>query len=300
MTCRMFSGSAKNSSVSFMAVAPHFWINGKLLPAAEAGISPLDHGLLVGDGVFETLIARRGQPFAARRHYLRLARSCETMGIQVPLEADVLKGMRAVLECAGLEEGRIRVTVTSGTGPIGSQRGHDAPTVVILVVGLTAWPAMEKVVTVPWPRNERGALAGVKSTSYGENVLALSRAKQLGAGEAIFRNTLGQLCEGTGSNIFVAINGEIHTPPLDSGCLAGVTRALVIERVAAKAGVTIHETALAGDILQSCDEAFLTSTTRDVQPIQVADGRVFGTSAGPLTQKLQATFASLATSEIDP
>lgn len=283
-----------------MAPIPQIWFNGKLMPATEVGISPFDHGILVGDGVFETLIARRGRPFAAHRHYLRLVKSCQTMGIQVPAEPEISSGMQAVLDSAGLSSGRIRVTVTSGTGPIGSQRGKDLPTVVILATGLTSWPEMESVVTVPWPRNERGALAGVKSTSYGENVLALAHAKPQGAGEALFLNTQGHLCEGTGSNIFVITKGEILTPPLSSGCLAGVTRALVMDRAAAAAGLTIRESELAGDILQYCDEAFLTSTTRDVQAIGFADGRSLGTLPGPLTTRLRDAFAQMAANEIDP
>lgn len=283
-----------------MAPIPQIWFNGKLLAPQEVSISPFDHGILVGDGVFETLIARRGRPFAAHRHYLRLLKSCNTMGISVPTEAEILSGMQAVLDSAGLQSARIRVTVTSGSGPIGSQRGDEPPTVVILATGLSTWPEMEKVVTVPWTRNERGALAGVKSTSYGENVLALSLAKRQGAGEALFLNTQGQLCEGTGSNVFVVQHGEVLTPPLSSGCLAGITRALVMERAAVIAGLTIREADLPGDVLQQCEEAFLTSTTRDVQPISVADGRCIGSQPGPITMRLREAFAQMSTDEIDP
>ena len=85
------------------------------------------------------------------------------------------------------------------------------------------------MVIFPWPRNERGALAGVKTTSYAENVVALSYARQQGAAEAIFGNLAGNLCEGSGTNVFVVAGGRLVTPPLSAGCLAGVTRGLVIE-----------------------------------------------------------------------
>ena len=94
---------------------------------------------------------------------------------------------------------------------------------------LPDWPPATAVVTVPWPRNERAALVGVKTISYGENVVALAYARERGAGEAIFANLAGNLCEGTGTNVFVAVGGRLVTPPLSSGCLAGVTRDLLLE-----------------------------------------------------------------------
>ena len=121
----------------------------------------------------------------------------------------------------------------------------------------------EHGVTVPWPRNERGALAGLKTISYGENVRALAQAKEAGAGEAIFPNTRGELCEGTGTNVFVVTGNVLRTPPEESGCLLGVTRALILE-LADRLSTRAEEVTLPISALATADEAFSSSSTREV------------------------------------
>src|SRR5207253_4095293 len=140
-----------------------------------------------------------------------------------------------VLVANAIDDGRVRVTVTGGPSPLGSERGPGSPTVIVAASALAAWPATVDVAGVPWPRNERGALAGLKTVSYAENVVALAWAHERGADEAIFANLAGRLCEGTGTNVFVAHDGRLLTPPLPSGCLAGVTRQLLLELAASPA-----------------------------------------------------------------
>lgn len=270
------------------------WINGELLPEHEARISPFDHGWLVGDAVFETLAIVRGMPFAARRHLERLAYSAEHLGVTVP-DAEVLReAMIAVAAANGLDEGRLRVTVSSGTGPLGSNRGDSPPTATVAATPQAPWPTTTAVNTVDWTINERSPLAGLKTVSYGANVRALARAKAAGASEAIFANTQGQLCEGTGSNVFLAHQGQLITPSLASGCLAGVTRQLVLEL----AGALEQDVPL--DALSGADEAFLTSTTRDVHPIHAVDGQPLPNAPGPLTRAAAEAFAHLKATQIDP
>lgn len=264
------------------------WFNGKLLTAAEVRISPFDHGLLVGDGVFETLVARGGVPFAPQMHHERLVRSCELTGLPPMPESDFHMALSAVLQANELTDARLRVTLTSGDGPLGSDRGTDPCTQLVTATALKPWPATERVWTVPWPRCERGSLVGVKSTSYGENVIALTYAKARGGGEALMPNTRGELCEGTGSNVFVVVDGQLMTPPLTSGCLAGVTRCLVLESCRA-AGIACRECDLPFSVLQHCEEAFLTSSTRDVHPIDLIDGRSLP-APGLITQAVQQAF----------
>jgi branched-chain amino acid aminotransferase len=152
------------------------------------------------------------------------------------------------------------------------------------------------VVTVPWPRNERGALAGLKTTSYAENVKALAEAHKKGASEAIFANTTGALCEGSGTNIFLVVNGQLITPPLSAGCLAGITRALIIER----SGLDIQQRDVPIDALRHAEEAFITSAIRDVQAIGAVDGQPLSAAPGPLTQKAASAYAALQASDPDP
>jgi len=202
--------------------------------------------------------------------------------------------MLAVIAANDLVAGRLRVTVTGGPSPLGSDRGTLAPTVIVAGGPLPDWPASTDVVVVPWPRNERSAVAGLKTVSYAENVVALARARDRGAGEALFANLAGNLCEGTGTNVFVAVGGRLLTPPLSSGCLAGVTRALVMELV------DVAEVDLAVSGLATVDEAFLTSSTRDVQAIRAVDGQPLPACPGPLTTAASAAFEALLAADPDP
>ena len=181
------------------------WVNGSVLEEQEVRISPFDHGLLTGDGVFETLRIYRGVPFAARRHLARLGRSAAGMRLPLPAPSTLREAMDAVIAANALVDGRLRITVTAGPGVLGSDREDVAPTVIVAASPMAPWPVTTDVVVVPWPRNDRGALSGLKTISYGENVVALDYARDRGAGEAIFGNLAGNLCEGTGTNVFVGV-----------------------------------------------------------------------------------------------
>jgi branched-chain amino acid aminotransferase len=274
-------------------------VNGALVEEDEARISPFDHGLLVGDGVFETLRVYEGVPFAWRRHYERLAHSGRGLGLAVPEIAALRASANDVLEANHLTDGRLRVTVTGGPSPLGSERGKSAPTVLVAATALKPWPPTEIVATAPWPRNERGATAGLKTISYAENVRALAYAHELGANEAIFHNTRGELCEATGSNVFVVLDGTAVTPPGDSGCLLGVTRALVLE-LAREHGIAVEEHPLRSDALADAHEAFLTSTTREVHPISKVDDHQLAAAPGPVTTALVEAFRALVSHNLDP
>jgi branched-chain amino acid aminotransferase len=274
---------------------PWVWLDGDLVEAAAARVSPFDHGLLVGDGVFETVRVYGGQPFAWRRHLDRLAHSASGLGLAVPDRGTLRAAADAVLAANGHVEARLRITVTGGVAPLGSERGEAGPTVIVATSEVKPWPDSVRVVVVPWVRNDRGATAGLKTTSYAENVRALAYAHERGASEAIFANTRDELCEATGSNVFVVRDGVVATPPGASGCLLGVTRALVLEL-----GIPVEETALPLDALRDADEAFLTSTTREVQPIAAVDDRALPGVPGPVTTKLAELFSALVTRDLDP
>ena len=277
------------------------WFNGTLVPAEAGVLSPFDHGVTVGNGVFETLVAREGVPFAFRRHYERLCRSAAAMRLDGPTAGDLRPAVEEVLLANGLMKsiGRVRITVTGGPAALGSERGAAPPSVIVAATPVAPMPESAQVVTVPYTRNESGALVGLKSTSYGENVVALAYAKERGADEAIFGNTRGDLCEGTGSNVFLVVDGGVITPSLESGCLAGVTRALVIELCAGE-GVTLREERVPLGAIRDAPEAFLTSTTRDVQPIRSVDGVERDRAPGPVTEKLRKVFSALAAANDDP
>ncbi len=270
------------------------WLDGQLVDAADARVSVFDHGLTVGDGVFETLRAYAGRPFAARRHLERLQASSAGLRLPLPPARSLRAAMDEVLAANQLTDAAVRITVTGGAGPLGSARGTAGPTVIVVAVPLPAWSPTADVAVVPWPRNELGAVSGLKTISYGENVVALAWAAERGADEAVFSNLAGNVCEGTSTNVFVGVEGVLVTPPLSAGCLAGVTRALVLEACAAV------ERNLSESDLLGADEAFLTSTTREVQPIRAVDGKMLPAAPGPMSREAAAALRALVTSDIDP
>jgi branched-chain amino acid aminotransferase len=252
----------------------------------------------VGDGVFETAKIVVGAPFALTRHHRRLLHSAAGLGLPVPDLALVDKGVAAVLEGDPIDFGRLRYSVTGGVGPIGSDRDEAAMTTIVLAAPQPRPPASGRLTVVPWTRNERSAVVGLKTTSYAENVVALARAKAVGAIEAVFANTRGELCECTGSNVFVVVDGVVLTPPADSGLLPGITRGLVIEWSRA-AGVDVREQPLPLDVLATADEVFITSSTKDVLPIHAVDDRDLPVER-PVTAALQQIFRTNAERTLDP
>ena len=276
------------------------YLDGQVVPASEALVSVFDHGLMTGDGVFETVLVQSGRPFALARHLARLERSATGMGLALPHLDELERAVAAVAaSVAELERARLRLMLTGGRAPLGSARGDARPSLFAAAAPLPPpRPGPAAVAIAPWPRNERGALTGLKTTSYGENVVALEWATARGAVEALFGNTAGNLCEGTGSNVFLVVDGTLVTPPLSAGPLAGVTRELVMELVDCVEKDVPLETLRSGAV----EEVFLTSTTKGVQPVATVDGRdVLGaTGPGPRTAEAAARFDRLMASTNEP
>ena len=261
------------------------WLNDELVDAQKATVSVFDHGFTVGDGAFETLKVVNTQPVALTRHIKRLVHSLNTIGIEFDKEDLLKKAINEVISANKSlgEVMRMRITYTSGVGPLGSDSTKDNFTLVVAVSPESIWPDTALVITVSDPRNDKSILAGSKTTSYAQNAALLSVAKKQGAHEAIMPNTKGELCEGTGSNIFVVKDGQVMTPPLSGGCLGGITRALVIK------WFDVKEVDLPMSVLRDVDEAFLTSSTRDIQPISNIDDRVLN-APGPIASKMRKEF----------
>ena len=263
------------------------------MPDDGTPISANDHAIVVGDGVFETMKVVDGTAFALTRHLRRLRFSADGLRMLPPDDQRIRHAVAVVLD-TDPDAGKLRITWSSGVGPLGSSRGGGPGTLIVATEVGSAWPVAEAVHLCRWARNEYGALVGLKTTSYAENVLALEAAHDRECSEALFANTAGDLCEGTGTNVFLVVDGELVTPPLSSGCLAGVTRELLLEEMA------VTERSVAPDEFARSSEAFLTSSTRDVNAIaQVAD-LVLPEAPGPVTVAAQAAFADLCASSLDP
>lgn len=270
--------------------------SGALFEPANARVSALDHGFTVGDGVFETVKVTSAGPFALSRHLNRLVESVRRVGQVLPDIEHVRDVCTQVVAANSAETGalaRLRITWTSGYAPLGSYRTVGDPTLVVAMMNQRPWPETTTAISIPWARNPRSIIAGAKSTSYAENVVALMRAHDAGASEAILGTTDARLCEGTGTNVFVVLNGELVTPTLDTGCLAGITRQLVLE------WFEVFERDLSLEALQEADEVFLTSSTRDVHPVIRVDDREWA-HAGVRSVSVREEFLARAQLDIDP
>jgi branched-chain amino acid aminotransferase len=218
------------------------------------------------DGVFEAVKVVAGRPFALDLHLARLAAGAHAIGLEYD-DAAVRRQVDAVLAGERLDLGRLRITCTG-------------PGVTAVVAAPMPPPvATAEILTASWLRDERAATAGLKATSYAELLLALRAAQEAGADEAVFANTRGELCEGTATNVFYVLDGELRTPGLGSGCLPGVTRALVLEWVG---GREVDEPL--ARVRDESSEVFLVSTTRDVQGVGRWDGRSYD-APGPVTRE---------------
>ena len=272
-------------------------LNGELISANEACVSPFDLGLTVGLGVFETMAAYDGKVFAYNLHHARLIKSAEVFALPVPERSLITAAITEVIDANHCHQGRyrIRVTLSGGVNQLGggSEQGD---------VMVTARPAdsasgsdSAKLAWVPFVINERAATAGVKSTSYADHVLAYRHALNAGADEALMLNSQGHLAEASMSNVFVVKDSVVRTPSLASGCLPGVTRQLVIG-LCADLDLPIMECQLGEQDIDNADEIFLTSSLREIQA-----AALLGTEAreaGEVTVRLAEAYAEMVRKEL--
>jgi branched-chain amino acid aminotransferase len=275
------------------------WLNGDIVEEREARVSVSDHGLLVGDGVFETLRWYAGKPFALESHLERLEAGALALNLLTPPLKDLVGGAHAVVEANRLTDARMRITLTSGAGPPGLARGGGPATAIVAALPLEPWPATATAITSKWRRDERSPLAGVKTISLVDHVMALAEARAAGVGEALLLNGRGELCEATTANVFCVRDGGVETPALGSGCLAGITRDNVL-RLCARLRIGAVATTLPGQVLHESEELFLTSSTREIQPLVAIDGRPVGNGEpGRVTERLAEAYSEMVRSELE-
>ena len=277
---------------SFAAVDD--WIG----PAAEARLSVLDNGFVFGDGVYETLRTYAGRPFHLDRHLARLRRSAQRLGFEIPATDNELAAtVEQVVNAAENDESVIRIVVSRGVGDASYRFERvQGPTVVMVAKPFEPFPDGYFTAGVPVSissvrRNAPDALdPSIKSCNLLNNILAVREAQAKGSVEALLLNASGQLAEGASSNLFVVNDGRLLTPPLSAGILAGITRELVLAR-APEIGFDAKEIPLTVDDLLSADEAFLTSSLKEVMPIRAVDGSPIGDGRpGPITWRVHGDY----------
>jgi len=278
-------------------------VNGHVSDQEHAVISIFDHGFLYGEGVYETLRTYNGQPFLFERHMRRLRKSAGMLALPVPLtDTQIDTRFRETMSAAGLgdapdREAYIRILITRGIGELTYDPAATPTPSVVVIVKPNVDPPREafergvKVSLVGVVRNHPGTVNPlIKSNSLLNNALAMQEALRRGAFEGVMRNYKGELAECTQSNLFIVKDGAVLTPPIDAGLLPGITREFLFE-IGAAAGIPVREAVLKDDDLLNADEAFLTSTTRELVPIVQVDDRTIGTGTpGPVSRGLLEAF----------
>jgi branched-chain amino acid aminotransferase len=276
-------------------------LDGEAFEPEDARISVFDHGFLFGDSVYEVVRTRHGRPFLLDPHLARLRSSAEELYLEVPYTDDALREeVRHALELAGNGESYVRIILTRGVGELDLHpRSCEKPTLILIAGPLKVPPESAyrtgiRLAIVGRRRHDPLALSPTAKTgNYLNNVLAIVEARRRGADDAVMLNADGYLTEGTTANVFFVKDGVVRTPELLSGILEGITRGLVIKLLAGE-GISCVEGLYTGDDLRAADEAFITSTTRDVMPVREVDDAAIGTGCpGPTAVLLRRLIAAL-------
>jgi branched-chain amino acid aminotransferase len=282
-----------------MPIRGAVYVNGTITSAEHAAVPVYDHGFLYGEGVYETLRTYNKRPFLFERHTRRLRASAHRLRLDVPFDDLQLSGwIQDTVAAAGeLREAYIRVLLTRGVGELTYDiDATPAPSLVIIVKAIEEPPARVdtggiKISLVPMLRNHPGSVDPIiKSNNLLNNAMAMQEANRRGAEEALMRNYRGELSECSQSNFFVVRSNVVLTPNSASGLLEGITRAFVFE-LGQDEGIEVREDTLYPDDLDSVDEVFITSTTRELSPVVLVDDRVIGSGKpGPITQRLLTAY----------
>jgi len=281
-------------------MAEIIYLNGRLVPRSKAKLSPLDHGFLYGYGLFETVRAYQGHIFRLDRHLSRLRRSAESIGLAKKLTSfDLEAAFTKILDANKLKDARLRLTVSAGEGDMAPDPSTcPNPTVLITARDLVPLPPEKyesgfKAALSSLRRNSQSPLSRLKSTCYMENILARMAARAAGCDEAILLNEQGYLAEGSTTNIFLASNGELITPSLESGVLPGITREAVLEIARASNIKTLERQVELKELIEA-EEAFITNSILELMPLTWFEGKPISTGKpGKLSKDLLADYREL-------
>ena len=265
--------------------------NGRIVPVEEARFSPGQAGLTNGWGLFTTMRVFQGEPFAYERHWRRLEKDAGRVRIPFPFDAgQVRKQLGDLLAANQVAEGTARIYMIYNR--VGFWRSDEAMPDVDLFLctaGLPPHAEQARLGVAEHARHAASALAGVKTTSWLNNVWHLAEAQKAGWTEVILLNERGEVAECTSANIFCVKSGAVFTPPLSSGCLEGVTRSVLLE-IAPQAGISMAEKTLTLEDLHAAEEVFITSTNRTLLGVSEIAGHTYSQVMGPVVQKLERAF----------
>ena len=271
------------------------WLNGRLVQREQAHIDPADRGLLLGDGLFETLRAYRGHLFKLEEHLQRMADGAAQLAIPLPLDLpSIAQAVRETLDANQLSDAAIRITLTRGPGQRGLLPPEDPlPTLIVSAAAYQAPPSIDGFIAITAKRarrNEKSVTARIKTLCYLDNVVAQTEAETAGADEAIMLNNQDAVACGGRSNLFAVIDGTLRTPAIEDGALPGITRHAVLALCEAD-GNPVVEGAITRAELLAAGEMFVTNSLVEIMPVRRFDGGEL--AVGPLTKRLAEGYAGL-------
>ena len=275
------------------------WIDGKLVPAEDARVSVMDHGLLYGDGCFEGIRIYNGRIFKLHAHLRRMWASASELRLEPPYShEEIEQAIRETVKVNGLTDGYIRLVFTRGVGTLGLHPFLcPVPTVFIIADTISLYPQElydngMKIIVANRPRVPRECLdPQIKSLNYLNNILAKIEAIDANVLEALMLNVDGWVSECTGDNVFIVKDGAISTPPTDAGILNGITRQFVIEDLCPSLELPIEEKLVRLEEVCSADEVFLTGTAAEVIGVtRIGDRSIGDGTVGPITKRLVEEF----------
>jgi branched-chain amino acid aminotransferase len=272
-------------------IHPNVFHNESLLPMEKVRLSPGQAGLLCGWGIFTTVRISRGEAFAYERHWRRLEKDAAITHIPMPYTAAKVRvHLHEVIRANKVTDGCARIYLVYNS--VGFWQGDEKQPQVDLIIYSAPLPERREVVRLALRehgRHSASPLSGVKSISWLNNVWAVSEAVKEGFDEVVMLNERGEVAECTSANIFAVKDGKVLTPPLNSGCLEGVTRGILME-IAPETGVPVVEQALRPEDLYSADEVFISSTNRNLISVGEIGGRQI--PLGPVCDRMNDLFAA--------
>lgn len=277
-----------------MKTSPRVWLNGKIIRARDARLSIFDRGFLYGDAVFETVRLYGGRPFLWRRHRKRLQHSLDRLGLPHP-ENRLEDAIAELSDACALTDAAVRITVTRGVGEGLIPPNDLSPTLLVTARTIPEELVDQRrtgvpVIRLPFGNGGQSVVTGHKTTSYAAAVQGRMAAARTGAYEAIYVEADGRISEATTSNVFAIFGRTLHTPPLEAGCLPGITRQIVLE-LAKKAELRIREVPIEADRLDRASEIFLTGSVIEILPVASLDGKTLRKIApGPITTQLSRGY----------
>ena len=265
--------------------------NDRIVPIEQARLSPGQAGLLNGWGLFTTMRIFRGEAFAYERHWRRLEKDAGRIRLPFPFDPEqVRRHLKELLNANQVVEGTARIyMIYNRVGFWQSDESLPQVDLILCTAGLPPHPKQARLNIAEHGRHAASPLAGVKVTSWLNNVWHLAEAQSQGWNEVILLNERREVAECTTANIFCVKNGQVSTPPLSSGCLEGVTRSFLLE-IAPRNGISLVEQTLMPEDLYAADEVFITSTNRSLLGIGEIAGHKYSVVMGPVAQKLERAF----------